>query len=129
MKHLAIFTGNAAEDILSGKKTIETRFSKSKIAPFGVISSGDVVYIKPSGKELIGEFRVKKVYFFDGLKKEDLMALKKEYGEKIVADDKYWQEKEGSRYGTIIFIAQSSRFLIPPLKISKKDMRGWVVLD
>ncbi len=67
MKHLAIFKGDGGEKILTGEKLIETRFSKSKIPPFGVISTGDLVYIKPSGGDIIGQFRVKKVIFFDGL--------------------------------------------------------------
>ena len=45
-KHLAIFKGKAGDAILSGKKTIESRFSKVKNPPFGVIGSGDLVYIK-----------------------------------------------------------------------------------
>ena len=128
-KHLAIFTGTAAEDILQGRKTIESRFSKAKIAPFLAVNTGDIVYIKPSGKELIGEFRVKKVIFIDGLKKEDFMMIKERFGEKIFADERYWQGKNDCKYGTLIFIGESARFLIPPLKISKRDLRGWVILD
>ena len=67
MKHLAIFKGRGAELILTGEKSIESRFSKRKDPPFGLISSGDLVYIKLSGKDIIGQFRVKKVIFFDGL--------------------------------------------------------------
>lgn len=101
-KHLAIFKGNGGEMILTGQKTIESRFSRAKIAPFGQISSGDLVYIKPSGKEIIGQFKVKKVVFID---------------------------KANGKYVTLIFIGESSRFLTAPLKIPKKDLRGWVVLD
>ena len=128
-KHLAIFTGTAAEDILQGRKTIESRFSKAKIAPFLAVNTGDIVYIKPSGKELIGEFRVKKVIFIDGLKEDDFMMIKERFGEKISADERYWSEKEDCKYGTLIFIGESTRFLIPPIKVSKRDLRGWVVLD
>ncbi|KKQ35404.1 MAG: hypothetical protein US51_C0006G0001, partial [Microgenomates group bacterium GW2011_GWA2_37_6] len=54
MKHLAIFKGDGAEKILTGKKTIESRFSKNKIAPYGVVSAGDLVYMKLSGGAIIG---------------------------------------------------------------------------
>lgn len=104
-KHLAIFKGQAGEEILSGKKTIESRFSKVKKAPFGVVSSGDMVYIKPSGKEIIGEFRVKKVCYFED------------------------PEIKTARYATFIFIGDSARFITSPLKFKKKDSRGWVVLE
>lgn len=122
-RHLAIFKGSTAGDILSGKKTIDSRFSKAKIAPFGQISKGDLVYIKPSGKDIIGQFRVKKVIFYDGLEDLDLEQIKKTYGEGI------GQSKKGSKYGTLIFIGECDPFLTSPIRIKKKDLRGWVVLD
>lgn len=129
MKHLAIFNGTGAELILSGKKTIETRFSTKKSAPFLQISAGDLVYIKPSGKEIIGQFRVKKVIFYDGMNPEDIHDIRLKFGKDIAADGTYWEKKQDARYGTLIFVDQSSRFLTSPLKIPKKDLRGWVVLS
>lgn len=128
-KHLAIFKGDGGEKILLGKKTIESRFSKRKDPPFGLISSGDLVYIKPSGKDIIGQFKVKKVIFFDGLDEEDIKEIKLKYGGNMIVDDGYWEKKSGVRFGTLIFIAESSRFITSPVKIPKKDLRGWVVLD
>lgn len=128
MKHLSVFTGTLAEDILIGKKTIESRFSKSKIPPFGVISSEDLVYIKPSGKDIIGQFRVQKVYSYDGLTKQDILDLKNKFGKQIAADESFWKSKMDSKYATLIFIGQTTRFITSPITYSKKDMRGWVVL-
>ncbi|MDD5147515.1 MAG: hypothetical protein PHV63_03165 [Candidatus Daviesbacteria bacterium] len=128
-KHLAIFKGKAGELILSGQKRVESRFSKVKTVPFGMISSGDLVYIKPSGKEIIGEFRVKKVIFFDGISPEDIARIRKEYEKDLVADKAYWINKTNSKYGTLIFIGDSSRFITSPVKFPKKDLRGWVVLE
>lgn len=128
MKHLAIFKGKAGEAILSGKKTIESRFSRIKNPPFGVIESGDLVYIKPSGKDIIGEFRVKKVFFFDGLTLSDLSDLRKRYGKELAVDGDYWKKVTAARFGTFIFIGDSSKFITSPIKIPKKDLRGWVVL-
>lgn len=116
MKHLAIFKGRGADKILSGEKTIESRFARRRIPPFGVISSGDIVYIKRSGRDIIGQFKVKRVIFFDGV---DAAEVKKNYGQ---------EAKENCKYGSLIFIGQSSRFITSPIKIKKKDLRGWVVL-
>lgn len=127
-KHLAIFKGEGAELILNGEKTIESRFSSRKNPPFGQISAGDLVYIKPTGKEIIGQFRVKKVIFYDGLTNEDLLEIKESLNDAIVQDNDYWKAKLGSKYGTLIFIGESSRFITAPVKIPKKDLRGWVVL-
>ena len=128
MRHLAIFKGEGGELILSGKKTIESRFSKRKDPPFGVISSGDLVYIKPSGKDIIGQFRVKKVIFFDGLEIGDIEEIREKYEKELSVDESYWKGKENSKFGTLIFIGDSSRFITSPVKIPKKDLRGWVVL-
>lgn len=129
MKHLAIFKNDGVEKILAGKKTVESRFSRAKIAPFGVISSGDLVYIKPSGGQIIGQFRVKKVIFFDGLDNKDIQEIKQKYGKGLNTDENYWKGKENCKYGTLIFIGNSSRFITSPVKLDKKDLRGWVVLD
>lgn len=128
-KHLALFSGDLGEKILSGEKSIESRFSKAKIAPFAQISSGDLVYIKPVGKEIIGQFRVKKVIFYDGLTKEDLEEIRKKYKSELAVDPTFWLEKEGCLYASLIFIGQTERFLTPPVKINKKDQRGWLVIE
>lgn len=128
-KHVAIFKGDAASLILQGKKTLECRFSKSKIPPFCKISSGDLVYIKPSGQDLIGQFRVQKVIFYDGVTEEDLLTIKNRWGKEIAMDDGYWEKIKGSYYATLIFISQAQQFLTSPIKFSKKDLRGWVVLE
>lgn len=120
MKHLAIFKGQTGELILSGKQTVEIRFSKRKVPPFGQITAGDLVFVKPSGKEVIGQFKVKKVIIYDGLSEDDILEIKKKYGVQVDVD---------AKYATLIFIGNSSRFLTSPVKILKKDSRGWVVLD
>lgn len=128
VKHLAIFKGDGVEAILSGKKTIESRFSKARIAPYGMISAGDSVYIKPSGGEIVGQFKVKKVIFYDGVEVEDFKEIKEKYGKQIAIEEDYWKEKENCRFGTLIFIGSSTRFITSPIKLKKKDLRGWVVL-
>lgn len=132
-KHLAIFKSEIGEAILSGKKTIETRFSKHRIAPYGSVSAGDLVYIKPTGDEIIGQFRVKKVFSYEGLTEGDVEKIFQDYGSKILIgnkeeDEKYVADKKKSSYGTLIFIGDSERFITSPIKIKKSDQRGWVVL-
>lgn len=129
MKHLAIFKGDGAQLILSGQKTIESRFSSKKDVPFLQISKGDLVYIKPSGKDIIGQFRVKKVIFYDGLEVGDVGEIREKYGKEMAVDEAYWQKRESAKYGTLIFIGEVDTFITSPLKFPKKDLRGWVILD
>lgn len=122
-KHLAIFDPEVIKQIFSGEKNIESRFSKARIAPFGQVSKGDLVYIKPPGKEIVGQFKVKKVIYFEGIDSSDLEVIKKYYnpGEK-------WLSKANVQYGTIILIDRVEQFITAPIKIKKKDLRGWMVL-
>lgn len=125
---------STAEAILSGKKTIETRFSKAKIAPFCAVSAGDIIYMKLPGEEIVGQCRVKKVFYFEGLTPKDIDKIFADYGKDISVDNKeederYQKEKSGSNFGTLIFISESERFITSPIRIKKSDMRGWVVLD
>lgn len=103
-RHLAIFKGDSGEQILQGKKVTDMRFSNRKLPPFGTISPGDLVYIKPPGKDIIGQFKVKRVIFYE-------------------------DPEAAAKYTTEIFIGESSRYITAPIKIPKKDLRGWVVLD
>ncbi len=122
-KHLAIFRKDILEQILAGQKKVESRFSQHKIAPFGKVSMGDIVYIKPPGEEIKGQFRVKKVIYFDGLTKEDVELIKSEW------DLDLWVNGSTPNYATLIFIDRVEQFITSPLQIKKKDLRGWMVLD
>lgn len=133
-RHLAIFTPSVAEQILAGKKTVETRFSKNKIAPFGQIEVGDLVFIKPVGHDIAGQFWVEKVINFQGIAWSDWQFIKQSYGQDLSLgskeeDEKFLAEKSTAKFGTLIFIGRIERFLTSPIKIEKKDRRGWIILD
>lgn len=51
MHHIAIMNGpwNLIPKILSGEKTIESRWYRTRRAPWGGIRAGDTVYFKDSG--------------------------------------------------------------------------------
>ncbi len=124
---------SAIEAILSGQKTIETRFSKHKIAPYGEVRAGDLIYMKIPGGDIVGQFKAKKVFYFEGLTAGDVDKILQEYGKQIsvgyaLEDEKYLEIKKSSHFGTLIFIEQSERFITSPIKIQKHDLRGWMVL-
>lgn len=121
-KHLAIFTKEEIKKIFSGKKNIDIRLSQKRISPFGRVNIGDIVYIKPPGEEVVGQFIVKKVISFEGLEIEDWKVLKSGYGVKDAFSLK------NPKFATLIFIDQVEQFITSPIKLEKKDLRGWVVL-
>lgn len=133
-KHLAIFSDPAVRAIFKGVKRIESRFSQRKIAPFGRIGVGDTVYIKPSGKEIAGQFTVSKVISFESVNFQDWEIIKQHFWPQISLgdpklDEQFWQDHQQSSYATLIFIARVERFITSPTKFKKTDRRAWVVLE
>lgn len=126
-KHLGIFTKDNIGKILSGKKTVDGRFSKIKVSPFGDVAVGDTVYIKEPGEGVIGQFLVSKVIYIDHPTENDLGEIKKKYSSSLQSDERFWSRLEKVNYISLIFIKSVTRFLVPPV-FDKKDSRGWVRL-
>lgn len=127
-KHLAVFTGSAIKDILQGHKKIDCRLSKIRISPFGQISSGDLVYLKPSGKPIVGQFVVEKVIFIDSPNKREWDWIRKDLLSDLAISEKFLKDREDCRYLSLIWIGPVASFLTPPANIVKRDLRPWVVL-
>jgi len=127
-KHLAIFVGSAIDDIIFGRKTIESRFSLGRVLPYGQIAKDDEILLKKSGGDVIGRVIADNVLYYDNLTPESIAILRKEYNKELCVSDNFWQAKSKSRFGTIIFLKGAERFLVP-IKIFKKDRRPWVILE
>lgn len=126
--HLAIFDRATIEETFSGRKKVEGRFSKIKIPPFGVVSAGDLVYMKISGEKIVGQFIVDRVLHFDHPRAEELQQLIKKYSKELRLSNTFWLSHEKVDYVTLMFIQTVTKFLVPP-DIKKRDLRGWVVLE
>jgi ASC-1-like (ASCH) protein len=68
------------QKILSGQKKIESRWYKSKRAPWGKIGKGDTVYFKDSGEPVSIKTGVEKVIFFSNLTSKKVKQILYEYG-------------------------------------------------
>lgn len=126
-KHLAILNQPFLDLILEGKKTIESRFTKVRCAPYGAVEEGDIILLKESGGPVLGEFTAGRVETFDGLDMEVLATLAARYERRICseADPDFWQKRCDVRYATLIYVTKPIRydksFLYP-----KRDRRGWI---
>lgn len=123
--HLGIFTQDYLTYMLEGKKTIESRFSKKKTAPYEKITKDDIVFVKKSGGNVIAYFTIKEVLFFD-LKETSIEKIKEKYNKDLCLDDSFWENKKACRFATLIFIDQLVK--IKPFSINKKGMQTWIVL-
>jgi hypothetical protein len=67
MDHVAILTPSRRllPKILSGEKTIESRWYKARFAPWNRIAAGDTVYFKDSGKPITAAAEVARVFQLD----------------------------------------------------------------
>ena len=126
--HLAILKRAYLELILAGEKTIECRLRRTSKPPFGVLKKGQRIYLKESSGAVRGVARAGKIIFRRINGREDLAIIRQEYGEGIMAKDAFWESNCGAEYCTLIFL-EGVRVLRKPFRISKNDMRGWVVLD
>ena len=126
--HLAILRPFYLNLILSGEKTIECRLTRTSRPPFGVVKKGQRIYLKQSSGPVRGVCIARKVICrrIDG--PEELAMIRQKYGEGIIAKDDFWESSDAARYCTLIFV-KGVRALGEPFRISKNDMRAWVVLD
>jgi len=124
--HLAIVAGNYLEKILAGEKTIESRFSLTRCAPFRCVSPEDIVWFKKPGTSILAEAEVQQVKFYEGLSPDDVYAIEGRYHEELRLDPSFLQAKARSKYCTLIFLTGVRP--VRPFRIEKKDRRGWVVL-
>lgn len=123
--HLGIFSEPYLTYMLEGKKIIESRFSKNKIAPYNQITKDDIVIVKKSSGDVLGYFTIKDVLFFD-LNKISIDEIKSKYHKQLCVDETFWINKKNSNYATLIII--DKLFKLKPFHVNKKGMQTWIKL-
>ncbi|MFC1640685.1 ASCH domain-containing protein [Patescibacteria group bacterium] len=128
--HLAILQQPYLDLILSGEKTIESRFSRVRCKPYRAVQPGAQILLKESGGLVLGEFTVAKVKTYSSLTADIMAAIEQQYGKEIctATDPEFWPTREGCRYATLMWVSKPQRYS-SPYPFPKKDMRPWVVLD
>lgn len=128
-EHVAIVTTHCLGAILDGRKTIESRLSSTRRAPFGAIRAGDRVWFKERGGEIGARARVQRVEFVEGLTPRGVARVRREYGQRIVAESGYWGGKRGARYATLIFLAEVQPVSRGPALVRARGNRSaWFTL-
>ena len=125
--HLAILLEPYLKFILEGSKTVESRFSRHRIAPYGAVEAGDVVLLKgSSAKAVSGLCIVRKVWSYQ-LNPDNLQYIKDDFATALRADaSSFWEERKAARFATLMRVAEV--YPLPPIGVRKRDRRGWVVL-
>lgn len=125
--HLVILRKPYIEAILTGAKTVESRFMKTNRPPFGSVSVGDTLIFKQSSGPVRAVAVAAKVQYYENLTPEQMAQIKAAHNADIGGNDEYWEQKACSKYGVLIRLAEVEP--IEPIRIQKKDWRAWVVLS
>jgi hypothetical protein len=124
--HLAIFREPYLSFLLEGKKTIESRFSVNRQAPYERIGGGDIILLKRASGPIVGLCQVADAWFYR-LDKRSWYTIKNDFYKEIYAQDQqFWDDRQYALYATLIRIQHARS--ITPINYPKRDRRGWVVL-
>jgi ASC-1-like (ASCH) protein len=129
MNHIAILQKQWLPLIVSGEKTIESRWYKTKRTPYGNIKANDTIYFKESGKPVTVKAIVEKVLFFD-LRHKQVSEVIKEYGNQIGLKERNPKNYEGLNYCILVFLKEVKQ--IEPFNIDKTgygNMSAWITLE
>jgi len=125
--HLAILVEPYLQFILDGKKTIESRFSIHRCAPYRHVNKGDIILLKRSGGPVVGLCQASDAWFYR-LDAESWTTIKKDFATAICAQGSdFWATREVASFATLIRIKNVRS--IDPIKYVKRDRRGWIVLQ
>ena len=125
--HLVILKKPYVDAILAGKKTVESRFYRTKRPEYQQIQPGDRLLLKISSGPVCASAVAEKVEKFEGLTPQKLAEIYKQYNHLILGEKPYWRSKINSRFGFLVWLRNVRA--IEPRMIHKKDWRAWVVLS
>jgi ASC-1-like (ASCH) protein len=136
MQHVAIMkkSWGLLPKIASGTKTIESRWYLNRSAPWGKVSTGDVVYFKNSGEPVTVQAKVKKVLSFEDLTPQKVKEILDEWGRADGLEHnqvhEYYELFKNKRYCLLIFISGAKQ--IKPFNINKTgfgSQAAWLCAD
>jgi len=124
--HLAVFIEPYLQYVLEGQKTVESRFSAVRCAPYGRVAPGDLILVKASGGPIVGVAEAGETWFYR-LDPHSWVTIRREFTEALCAQDPaFWERRSEASYATLIRIARIQA--VHPIPWRKTDRRGWVVL-
>lgn len=136
MEHIAIMkkSWGLTQKILSGQKKIESRWYKSKRAPWEKIIRGDIVYFKNSGEPVSVRAEVEKIISFSDLTPQKVKDILDEYGKDDGIDENklkdFFELFKDKKYCLLIFLRHPKA--IAPFQINKTGfgmMSAWLTVE
>lgn len=132
MVHVAIVHRRIARELLSGRKSVESRLSSRRIAPFGLVSAGDRIYFKVSGGPFFATATVEHVEDYTSLTPTKVRLLARLYRAAVRATPDYWRSKRDARFGTFMLLSMLTPVAEGPAYTAAPGYNrraAWHVLD
>lgn len=135
MDHVAIMrkSWGLTEKILSGEKKIESRWYRTKRAPWNKICAGEAIYFKNSGEPVTIRAKVSKVLQFDELTPKKVKELISRYGKadgiEKSKEIKFYKRFKDKKYCLLIFLKNPQK--IKPFEVNKRGfgmMAAWITV-
>lgn len=134
MDHIAIMKKSLklTDKILSGQKTVESRWYKQKRAPWYKVSKGDNLYFKNSGEPVTIQAKVKKVIQFSNLDPSKIREILYNYSKVLGLEDSsfLYDLVRDKKYCILVYLDQVHE--VKPFFINKSgfgNMSAWISTD
>jgi ASCH domain len=125
--HIVIMREPYLTRVLSGEKTVESRFLRVRAAPFDRVAPGDRLLLKRVGGPIVATATAGVVRQFADLNRERALALLAQFRDQLRLEDDFLPRVQLTRYAVLIWLADVQP-LATPRPYAKRDRRGWVVL-
>ncbi len=126
--HVAILKTRYIRLILSGRKTVESRLTRTARPPFQAIEPGERIFFKASSGPYMATAVADKIYFQDQLTPAEVDRLKTHFNSCVCGEDEYWQLKRDSRYATFILLRDVQATRVGPRMEPSRGL-AWFVID
>jgi hypothetical protein len=125
--HLAVFVEPFLQFVVEGTKTVESRFSVNRCAPYGAVRAGDLLLMKRSAGPIVAVAEVTQVWYYE-LDSDAWDTIRTRFGPSLqIKDPAFWERRRPSCFATLMGLGHVES--ISPISCAKRDRRGWVVLD
>lgn len=124
--HLAVLTSPYLEKVIDGTKTIESRFTRSRVLPFQQVYTNDVLFLKKTAGPIQAIAIVASAECFGPLQPGEATNIMDKYQEGLQLGEEFKNSKQESRYATLITLEKVQP--IKWLQLKKKDRRPWVII-
>ncbi len=117
--HVAILNDKKLlEMILSGEKSIESRWYVNRVAPWNMLAKGDVVYFKLPGRSVTAKATVDDVMQFEKLDMKQAYRIIEKYGREIGLSKQDSKWFKGKNYCILAFLKDPEA--VKPFNINKQ---------